>query len=390
MPVPSRVEVLSPAFLTGVLHAPVTDVQTTPFGADEGAISALLRLLPRYGAGAPPAPGSLVAKLPSPSAANRALAVQRRLYQRECWFYAEAAAHTPLRTPRCYHHAVDPDSGDFVLLLEDLGHYQPGDRLRGCGREQLRAALVGVAGLHAAWWGEARLGGVPWPAAPLRFVGDAGTRAAYAAHYGQVWPAFRAGKWAALAGTVPDQLLALGDALAAQAPRLDQAVAALPPSLCHGDYHAGNLRFATEGPEAVVAVPARRGRAPVPARPATGGEQAVAALDWQCAGTGPALFDVAYFLGTSADADLRRAAEPELLRCYHTALAAGGVRDCGLEEVRAQYRLMLPVVLRYCVLLVSLLELDHPRLRALAGLTLRRITEANVDHDSGALLAGLR
>src|SRR6185295_707910 len=73
-----------------------------------------------------------------------------------------------------------------------------------------------------------------------------------------------------------------------------------PFAVIHGDYRLDNLLFSPAGGE-------------------------VAAVDWQTAGIGPPLRDVAYFLGTSVTTDRRRAHEQALVADYHAALVAHGV-----------------------------------------------------------------
>ena len=65
-------------------------------------------------------PISLIAKFPSKHPDTRALYAQIRSHQREIGFYEEVAGEIPLRTPRCYYSAFEPETGDFLLLLEDL------------------------------------------------------------------------------------------------------------------------------------------------------------------------------------------------------------------------------------------------------------------------------
>ena len=62
-------------------------------------------------------------------------------------------------------------------------------------------------------------------------------------------------------------------------------------------------------------------------------------LDWQTLAVGPALRDVAYFLGTSLSVEDRRSSERELVDHYHRMLLARGVEGYDLEQCFADYRL---------------------------------------------------
>ena len=70
-------------------------------------------------------------------------------------------------------------------------------------------------------------------------------------------------------------------------------------TVVHGDYRLDNLMFSPDG--------------------------AVVALDWQTATVGSPTRDLAYFLETSLDVELRRRHEQALLAVYADALVAGGV-----------------------------------------------------------------
>ena len=64
----------------------------------------------------------------------------------------------------------------------------------------------------------------------------------------------------------------------------------------------------------------------------------VTVLDWQTCGRGPALSDVAYFLGASLLPSDRRLAEADLVAGYHAGLVAAGVTDYGWERCWLDYR----------------------------------------------------
>ena len=49
------------------------------------------------------------------------------------------------------HAEIEPTSGDFVLLLEDLGHLRIGDQVEGCSLEEARAVLRALAGLWSPY-----------------------------------------------------------------------------------------------------------------------------------------------------------------------------------------------------------------------------------------------
>ena len=116
-----------------------------------GLLCQLARLTVDY-EGAPHAPRTMVAKLPTGDPQTRAMVNIFRFYEREVRFYTEAAAEVSLRTPSLYYGVHDAASGDFALLLEDLSTGRLGDQLGGATIEDTMLAVREVAAMHAAWW----------------------------------------------------------------------------------------------------------------------------------------------------------------------------------------------------------------------------------------------
>jgi aminoglycoside phosphotransferase (APT) family kinase protein len=61
-------------------------------------------------------------------------------------------------------------------------------------------------------------------------------------------------------------------------------------------------------------------------------------VDWQSITLGSPLADVAYFLGAGLEPSARRAAEEAIVRDYHQALQAAGIRDYGFTACWNDYR----------------------------------------------------
>src|SRR5689334_14693089 len=99
----------------------VTEVEHEPIGEGVGIVGQLARLQLRYEGVATGAPGTVILKLPSQFAENRAVADHFNFYEREGRFYQQLADKLPTRTPTCFWNHIDLDSKTFGLLLEDLG-----------------------------------------------------------------------------------------------------------------------------------------------------------------------------------------------------------------------------------------------------------------------------
>ena len=70
-------------------------------------------------------------------------------YRRELAFYQEVAGRAPMETPRVYAARMVDGTADFVLLLEDLQHWDNADHLAGLSMDRARICIDALAGLHA-------------------------------------------------------------------------------------------------------------------------------------------------------------------------------------------------------------------------------------------------
>ena len=283
---------LTPAQFTAWLGHEVTGITTRQIG--DGLVGMNLRVGLEYSGGGIPegAPATVVVKLPSLDPTSRATGIALRNYEREVKFYADIASTVDIRVAHCHHGEWDEATGDFVLVLEDLAPADQGDQIRGCTIDEARLGVAELARLHGPRWADPGLDAVDW----LSRRDEEGI-AQLGVLYGMFLPAFL--------GTYAKYLDAEGVALVeAFAPQVTAWAAGddSPGTVTHGDYRLDNLMFGT----------------------AAGGP-AIAAVDWQTPGHGPALNDVAYFLGAGPLPDDRRACEREMIDLYVDGLGAYGV-----------------------------------------------------------------
>jgi hypothetical protein len=319
----------------------VIGVQAEVLGAGYGLLGALRRLHLRWehpGAG----PATLVAKLASPGPRSRAVGGALGMYRNEVRFHQHLGAGTPLAV-RCHHAAYDEDSGDFALLLDDLGAAGTSDQIKGCPPERAEAAVLALADHHAASWDEVGLAGHAW----LRRIDDPSLETPVAAAFTATWPVVRdrAGD------RLPAEVKALGDRFAGLLPALAAELAAPPCTLSHGDYRLDNMFF---GP---------RGR--------------VILCDWQLVDRSRGARDLAYFLSQSLTTADRAELEGPLLDRYLDRLAAHGIsyhRDQAWRDYRVAtvFAFLVPVVAG------AALDLDE-RSDRLAEAILRRSAAALVE-----------
>lgn len=259
-----------------------------------------------------PAPDRFVAKVPAAAEESRISAAATRTYLLEAAFYNDLADTLAVHRPACYVSRHDEVTHDYVVLLGDLAPAEAGDQIAGCSVAEAHGVMPELASLHAPRWGDETLAQLPWLDRPnaesvigIQMLAD------------MFFPGFM--------DRYRDVLDPPVAALAARfVGRLGAYLTKRPEpwTVVHGDFRLDNLLF--------------------------GGER-VAVLDWQTVKVGPALSDVAYFIGSALQPDDRREHEESLVREYHAALRAGGVDlswdDCWLGYRRHGYDGLLMAIL---------------------------------------------
>jgi hypothetical protein len=299
-------EQLTPDWLTealrsaGVLdqRARVVSVEAGLIGTGQMSDSARLSLQYEGTADAPP---TIVAKLPSTDPTSRATALSLGSYENEVRFYQQVAPRVRIRTPRPYYSDIDVATAAFVLLLEDLQPARTGDQLAGCDIAGAKVAIDELVGLHAPLWGDPWLEELPW------LHRDRTQQQMFLLGLlPQLWAGFN-DRYQDRLG--PDVRTAGG----ALFERLDVYVNAdtEPWTVVHGDYRLDNLLFTPDS---------------------------VAVVDWQTCTHGPAMQDVAYFIGAGLLPDTRKESEQELVHRYHRGLVEAGVEGYDWDRCWHDYR----------------------------------------------------
>ncbi len=291
---------LTAEWLTAALGTgPVTAFSYDRIGT--GQMSECYRVDLAYGEGAA-GPASVVLKVAAADPSSRQTGLAMGLYEREVRFYSDIAPGLNGPVAPCHHHAYDPETGIFDLLLGDAAPAVVGDEIRGATAEQATLALTQLGRVHGPLLGNPALAATDWITreSPLNQGLLAALYAGFVDRYrDQVSPEHR---------DVCERLVASFDAYLAQ-----EAEPGRPQGLVHGDYRLDNMLFGKAGAD----------------RPLT-------VVDWQTVTWGAALTDVAYFLGCALPVQARRDQYDDLLRAYHAAL--GPDSSLSLDDVREGVR----------------------------------------------------
>jgi hypothetical protein len=338
---PSRLDDITSDWLTEVLSsegaisadARIEAFERTDLGDGEGFVGDIARLRLAYSAGTGPA--TVIAKVPTAIALNRATGKSLGVYEREVRAYHTLLPDVDVPRPRA-HAAIYDATGDeeafldqmikaerlpiFLLrvvlrkvqtdadvppclLLEDLAEAEMGNQVAGCDPARAAIALGVLARLHAAGWGDA--------CPPLRHWftnGDIVPRL-FHAQYKNNRRSFERFAAARLSEHGMAHVKAIRKSGLARITRLH---AEAPRTILHGDFRLDNLFFAADGSLAAI-------------------------IDWQTVNRGPGVLDVAYFIAGSLPPETPEAVIDELLRGYHDTLVTAGVEDYPFERLLADY-----------------------------------------------------
>jgi Phosphotransferase enzyme family len=248
-------------------------------------------------------PASLVAKFPSTDENSRSIGRSLRAYEIEAGFYRELAATVAVRAPACHLVAFDPETHDFVLLLEDLAPAEAGDQIEGCSADLADKVLSEAVKFHAPRWNDKTLERLAWlnrssPQAASRMAGMVRS----------LLPGFLERFGSSVDATTLDGLQRGFEHIE---PWWLGPVG--PRTLVHGDLRLDNLLIDPTS-------------------------ELIGVVDWQTLVLGNGVADVSYFLGGNLLPDDRRTTEVDLVRGYHQGMRSAGVDDLSWDECWRLYR----------------------------------------------------
>jgi hypothetical protein len=308
-----------------------------------GLMGLLYRLTVEYrGNDTESMPRTVIVKLPVLIDATRQVAAAYRLYEKEVAFYHQLAPETPLRTPEIYFADHDPDTDNFVLVMQDVGHLRASDQIAGCERDDALAAVAALARHHAAFWNDARFATdeLAW----LPFGSDAPIPEGVVQGFATYWEPFVE----FIGDELSPEIRAVGEWLPGAARDLLSVPEGHAITVSHGDYRLDNLFFDDS--------------------------RAVTALDWQITTKAVGGYDFAYFVSQSLSAADRRRYLDELVRTYLGTLA-----DAGISYPEDQFWFDVRRTLLFCLVYpvqVMALDLTDPRAAALVREMAQRASSA--------------
>jgi Ser/Thr protein kinase RdoA (MazF antagonist) len=344
---PTAVGEITADWLATVTGLAIEDIDVEQIGAGIGVSSALYRVRCRGAS----CPETVVVKLPALAEEAVFTSTVLRMYLREAAFFSELAAQAPLRVPQCHHAAIDPETSQFVLVMEDLGGLRIVDQVKGMEIADAERAVDGLAAWHATWWGKAAELAERGVTVSL---GDPIYKAVLPMVFAEGWDKLHAEL------TLPAAIEEVGPRWTEAMPGLLDGLAEEPTTMIHGDWRADNLLFEPDG--------------------------SVAAIDFQLIGTGRGTYDLAYFTTQSLDRADASQHERDLFERWVGAVQAAGVLAADLATAWDDYRRAALFCLVYPVVAWRGMDAGDPRQVDLATTMLDRFDRAVAELDLASLL----
>ncbi|MEJ6671689.1 MAG: DUF1679 domain-containing protein [Pseudomonadales bacterium] len=333
---PTALSELDTTWLTQALQLSLPGIEVLSFeaetiGVGSGFMGDLARLQLHHNQMPAAAPNSMVVKFSSHFEATRVLAGRMNYYGRELGFYRDCADRAGVSVPRIYYQQDQAETNHFVMLMQDLAPAVPTDQVVGNRLAESEQVMLAFADLHAQWWNNPELEQLTWTA-PLTHVEP-----------------------------IAESLRLLNGSIASAAltgrfdayPTIQKLQPMLPPlfkmeppppmpyTLVHGDLRSDNIFFA---------------------EPTDGTCSKPIIIDWQTAGIGSPMTDIARWLTQSISIEQRRDHELDLLKRYHDRLLEKGVTGYSYKKMLQEYEVNLVVTL--LMFSMSLDEIDQSSERA--------------------------
>jgi hypothetical protein len=327
--------------LVGRYSAPITSVDVQPLGEGVGLLSSIGRATLGFGSLDLDKEKSttVIIKVVSQNE-NIEIAKGLNFYLNEVNFYRDLASGCPIKSPECLYAEIDPETQEFLLILEDFGNEVAGDQLKGCESEVLTLAFENAAKMHAHFW--ERVDGIPW----LSYHDDEElTLFRRDAIYKPSFQPTLNGFGELFHGNLERTVARIGEQFA----ELSAAAMSGPQTLTHGDYRIDNMLL-----------------------PVREGQLEMIAVDWQNTRGGNCTHDIAYFSAQSCGPELRGETELASLRHYHDVLIANGVKNYTFDECLTHYRLNLMLTMITPIAVCGTLDSGNARGEELGKIMLSR------------------
>ncbi|MGY6275899.1 phosphotransferase [Methylomonas sp. MgM2] len=289
-------------------------------------------------------------KIPSLAVRSRIITALPRFLHKEVSFYRSLSANVPLKLPQILAAESYLGKGS-TLVMSDLSEHdlRPGQAADALSADQARRVIEHLAQLHGRYWNKSAI------LKSHRWLNDFSHQIEN--HMGSLFavPLMKTGLKRA-GGHIPKKLHTPALHYSANRRQFKQSLARGTKTLVHHDCHPGNIFWDRNEP---------------------------GFLDWQLVRWGEGVGDVAYFLATALEPEVRRKHEKDLLTQYVAGLVKAGADQVDERQTfrRYQAHLVYPFEAMTVTLAIGGMMRHESNVEMI-----KRAAAAVDDHDSFALL----
>jgi hypothetical protein len=279
----------------------IRDVKVERLGPHvKGLLSSICRVNISHEVNDSELPTSVVIKFPSELEERKNFGNHYHAFERELRFYRELAERSPIRTLKCYFNIMDVENGVYILVLEDVGSWMPGDQVKGLTINQTKSAVKAISKFHGYWWDSIELENLKWMPEENRD----------SIHlFCDNWKDFSKEHKKVLS----NRDIAAGELIARSGQKIHDLSLISPRTIIHYDFRADNMMF-NKHDEILV-------------------------LDWQLANRSFGAFDVVRAVCGSHHGVLKQSHHHEFLNLWYDGLLKSGVQNYKIENGWDDYRL---------------------------------------------------
>ncbi len=305
IPIPNTKKDLTPEWFTSILRLSggnhVKSVELQPLGESYSVSGEIYRARLTYSNKTQDNPESVVLKIPQPR--NLRTTWLLDAYRYEVEFYRTLAPNVGIPVPKHIYSDIDPETCDYVLVIEDFPDSTNVRDETGATKEQAYKLLEYMARLHASHWSSPEI-----PGHKILSIENSIT------YLNSVLPHSTPVFLSRLNRYILPEEMEIFQALPKGFTTVVEPLLRAPKTLVHNDFAMKNILILD------------------------GGEPSFVLVDWATVWWGPGVRDLSFFIMTSVPPSMRSRGEEEFLRHYWERLGSEGVLDYSYEQMFGDYR----------------------------------------------------
>jgi hypothetical protein len=306
IPIPDSREDLTPEWFTSILGLSggnrVESVDLQPLGESDSVSGDIYRARLTYLNKTKDNPESVVLKIPQPRNLRNPWLLDA--YRNEVWFYRTLAQNVGIPVPRHIYSDIDPETSDYVLVIEDFPGSTNVRNETGATAKQAYKLLEYMARLHARHWSSPEITGhrILSIENSINLINSILTR--------------RTSVFLSrLSRYIQPEEMEIFRALPGGFKAVVEPLLDAPKTLVHNDFAMKNI----------LILPGA-------------GEYSFVLVDWANVQWAPGVRDLCFFILTSVPPSIRPDGGEVFLRHYWSRLSGEGVSDYSYEQMLGDYR----------------------------------------------------